>query len=207
MQPIGYIRLIGHTDKTGTEQYNVALGNRRAQAVKEELERLLRDDILSGRTRIAILVEPSPGATEPTAANSTSEGRARNRRVEVFVAPPEPPLPPPPPPPVLTPPPPPPETAEERIQRILRTLPPAPPPRRSFTQMFWQRADEQLDAVMSRLNVPRSLRGPIRDGAHAAITRGSEALWNQIIDATGLPSGAQDAIRSSGRALLDVPIR
>jgi hypothetical protein len=60
---------------------------------------------------------------------------------------------------------------------------------------------------MSRLNVPRSLRSHIRDGAHAAVSRGSEALLNQIVDATGLPSEVQDAIRNSVRAGFQAPIR
>jgi outer membrane protein OmpA-like peptidoglycan-associated protein len=91
MQPIVYIRLVGHTDNTGSEKYNVALGDRRARAVKAELENILKEDILKERIRIAILVEPGPGASAPTADNRTRKGRALNRRVEVFVAPPEPP--------------------------------------------------------------------------------------------------------------------
>jgi len=100
-----------------------------------------------------------------------------------------------------------PETPEQRIQRILRELPPAPPPRRSFSQMFWQRVDEQLNSVMNRLNVPTSLRGHVRDGVHAAIRRGSEALLNEIVGATRLPGEVQEAIRTTARALLEVPIR
>jgi outer membrane protein OmpA-like peptidoglycan-associated protein len=100
-----------------------------------------------------------------------------------------------------------PETPEQRIQRILRELPPAPLPRRSFSQMFWQRVDEQLNSVMNRLNVPTSLRGHLRDGVYAAISRGSEALLNEIVGATRLPGEAQEAIRTTTRALLDVPIR
>jgi hypothetical protein len=79
-QPIEVIRLIGHTDNTGTEKYNVGLGDRRAQAVAAELAKFKG---LSSRVRM--VVEPSPGETEPTADNRTREGRARNRRVEVFV--------------------------------------------------------------------------------------------------------------------------
>jgi OmpA family protein len=91
-QPIKVIRLIGHTDSTGPEKYNVGLGNRRARAVEEALQ-----DIFKGR--ITITVEPSPGETEPTADNRTNDGRERNRRVEVFITtgvvstPPPPPAP------------------------------------------------------------------------------------------------------------------
>jgi OmpA family len=88
-QPIAFIRLIGHTDRTGVEQYNLELGDWRAQAVKKALEDLLKDDIL--KRRIAIIVEKSPGSSAAKADNRTLLGRALNRRVEVFVAPPEPP--------------------------------------------------------------------------------------------------------------------
>ena len=87
MRPIGFIRLIGHTDNTGVERYNFELGDWRAQAVKEALEALLKADIL--KRRIAIIVERSPGSAAAQADNRTLLGRALNRRVEVFVAPPE----------------------------------------------------------------------------------------------------------------------
>jgi hypothetical protein len=81
-QPIGTIHLVGHTDSTGPEIYNVGLGNRRAQVVAEELAKFKA--ILS---RVAIVVDPSPGKTKPVADNRTKEGRAANRRVEVFITP------------------------------------------------------------------------------------------------------------------------
>jgi len=99
-----------------------------------------------------------------------------------------------------------PETPEERIQRILRTIPPPPPQRRSLSQAVWQRVDESLDSTMSRLRVPPSLRKPIRDGVHAAISRGSEAFLKQILEASDLPGEVQEAIRGTVRGLLQVPL-
>jgi outer membrane protein OmpA-like peptidoglycan-associated protein len=98
MQPLGIVRLVGHTDASGTEQHNVGLGNRRAEAVRQELLSQLRG------FRVIVDVDPSPGKSKPTADNRTAAGRAANRRVEVFVEPPfvstvKPPPPPPPPPP------------------------------------------------------------------------------------------------------------
>jgi|GEM_PF-6175522 len=81
-QPIGAIHLIGHTDSTGPESYNVGLGKRRAQAVVDELAKF--KGLVS---RVAIVVGPSPGKSKPVADNRTKEGRAANRRVEVFVTP------------------------------------------------------------------------------------------------------------------------
>ena len=75
------IRLIGHTDSTGTEKYNVGLGDRRANTVAAVLQDKLKG--LSGRTKV--VVETSPGETDPTADNRTAEGQGLNRRVEVFI--------------------------------------------------------------------------------------------------------------------------
>jgi hypothetical protein len=126
MQPIDLIRLIGHTDITGPEKYNVGLGDRRARALEEALKDKLKGFI----SRVAIVVEPSPGETEPTADNRTPEGRARNRRVEVFVTsgglPATPPQPPPPPPPPPWPPGPVPDVDPFRL---VRGVPPGPPGR------------------------------------------------------------------------------
>ena len=80
-QPITVLRLTGHTDSTGTEKYNVGLGDRRARAV----EAVLRKQLKGIADRVKIAVEPSPGEAEPHADNRTREGRATNRRVEVFV--------------------------------------------------------------------------------------------------------------------------
>lgn len=100
-----------------------------------------------------------------------------------------------------------PETPEDRINRILRTLPPAPPPRRSFNQMFWRQVDERLDSVMSRAGVPQSLRGHIRSGAHAAITHGAEAIFDQVLDAAGMTGAPREAVKASVRAAMETPVR
>ena len=98
-KPIVEIRLVGHTDNTGSEKLNVGLGDKRAQAVASELAKFPG---VASRVRIA--VEPSPGETQPTATNQTQQGRGLNRRVEVFVIFGVVPSPPPPPPPPAPPP-------------------------------------------------------------------------------------------------------
>ena len=92
--PIGIVRLVGHTDSTGTEAANVALGTRRAEAVRDELYKQLRGYL----DRVLVQVDPSPGKSSPAADNRTAAGRAANRRVEVFVGPPILVASPPPPP-------------------------------------------------------------------------------------------------------------
>jgi OmpA family len=80
LEPIEVIRLVGHTDDTGSEKYNVGLGDRRAQAVARELAK-----IYPRGGRVRIVLEKSPGETQPIDDNTTTQGKAHNRRVEVFI--------------------------------------------------------------------------------------------------------------------------
>ena len=67
----------GHTDSTGTEAYNLALSERRADAVSRPL-RLRGVDP-------ARLLATGYGEDYPVADNSTPEGREQNRRVSIFI--------------------------------------------------------------------------------------------------------------------------
>jgi outer membrane protein OmpA-like peptidoglycan-associated protein len=72
------VRIIGHTDSTGTDAINDPLSVNRAASARQYLaERGVQP------TRISI---DGRGSREPIADNATVEGRARNRRVEIFVA-------------------------------------------------------------------------------------------------------------------------
>ncbi|MGE5353824.1 MAG: thrombospondin type 3 repeat-containing protein [Acidobacteriota bacterium] len=68
-------RIEGHTDSRGSDQSNMKLSQRRAEAVADYLESLGID-----RKRFEIVPF---GSTRPIAPNNTTEGRAMNRRVEV----------------------------------------------------------------------------------------------------------------------------
>ena len=68
----------GYTDNTGSEQANVDLGNRRAQAAKDYL--VTRHGIDPGRITTA-----SRGAADPAYDNATAEGKAKNRRAQIVV--------------------------------------------------------------------------------------------------------------------------
>ena len=76
--PTTRITIIGHTDSSGSDTINNPLSVNRAAAVRDYL--VTRN--VAGN-RIAI---DGRGSREPIADNSTYEGRARNRRVEIFVA-------------------------------------------------------------------------------------------------------------------------
>ena len=68
---------VGNTDSIGTDAYNLALGQRRASAVKAYL-------VSKGIPADRIYTE-SKGKSNPVASNATAEGRATNRRVDVEV--------------------------------------------------------------------------------------------------------------------------
>jgi outer membrane protein OmpA-like peptidoglycan-associated protein len=72
-------RVVGHTDNTGNPDHNMALSQRRAQSV----EAYLAD---RGVARARLTAE-GRGQLDPVANNASEEGRAQNRRVEIFLKP------------------------------------------------------------------------------------------------------------------------
>ena len=76
--PVTTVRIIGHTDNRGSDAINNPLSVNRADATRDYL--VTRGVHLN---RIAI---DGRGSREPIADNSTAQGRAMNRRVEIFVA-------------------------------------------------------------------------------------------------------------------------
>jgi outer membrane protein OmpA-like peptidoglycan-associated protein len=74
-----YVDVLGHTDSTGSDAYNQALSERRAESVANFLAN-------SGVQR-ARLATKGYGESQPVASNSTEAGRAANRRVEIKIVP------------------------------------------------------------------------------------------------------------------------
>ena len=76
--PGAELLIVGHADSSGNARHNETLSLQRANATRS----YLFSRRIAG-TRIQTL---GRGAYEPIASNSTAAGRARNRRVEIFVA-------------------------------------------------------------------------------------------------------------------------
>ena len=72
-----YLEIQGHTDATGSADYNMKLGSERAEAVRRYLNK--QGVALNRMSTI------SYGASEPVESNKTKEGRSKNRRVVVIV--------------------------------------------------------------------------------------------------------------------------
>lgn len=73
-----YIEIQGHTDATGSEEYNIELGLERAEAVRRYLNRQHGIPL----HRMSVI---SYGEAEPIADNDTRDGRSQNRRVVLVV--------------------------------------------------------------------------------------------------------------------------
>ncbi len=73
-----YLEIQGHTDSSGPEEYNLSLGEQRAEAATRYLN--MEHSIPLHRMETI-----SYGETAPVADNGTAEGRALNRRVVIVV--------------------------------------------------------------------------------------------------------------------------
>jgi peptidoglycan-associated lipoprotein len=76
--PNARARLEGHTDERGSREYNIGLGERRAQAVRRALQ-------LQGATETQIATV-SYGEERPAVAGGEEQAYAQNRRVEIVHA-------------------------------------------------------------------------------------------------------------------------
>jgi outer membrane protein OmpA-like peptidoglycan-associated protein len=77
--PNTLIRVEGHTDSRGSDEYNMALSKRRAESVKALL---VQRGVAENRIEVV-----GYGKTMPVASNETEAGRQKNRRVEIKIAP------------------------------------------------------------------------------------------------------------------------
>jgi outer membrane protein OmpA-like peptidoglycan-associated protein len=73
------LRVSGHTDNTGSRQYNLTLSERRADNVANYL-------VSQGVERARMFVQ-GLAFDQPIADNGSAQGRAQNRRVELYILP------------------------------------------------------------------------------------------------------------------------
>ncbi|HEY9110054.1 MAG TPA: OmpA family protein [Roseateles sp.] len=81
LDPNVRVTVVGHTDSTGSDQINDPLSRERALAVRDYLG---ARGVSSSRISVA-----GRGSHEPVASNDTEQGRAANRRVEIFLSEPQ----------------------------------------------------------------------------------------------------------------------
>ena len=71
------VLIVGHTDSVGSDEYNMGLSQRRAEAARSYL---MSQGIDGGRIRTS-----GRGESEPVSSNETEAGRSQNRRVEIAI--------------------------------------------------------------------------------------------------------------------------
>lgn len=71
------VSIVGHTDSTGSDAVNNPLSLERAQSVRDYI---VERGVAPTRIQVA-----GRGEREPVADNATEDGRAKNRRVEIFL--------------------------------------------------------------------------------------------------------------------------
>lgn len=69
--------IVGHTDDIGTDQYNEELSKKRAESV---MQYFIQQGISPSR-----MAAEGRGDTQPVATNETEQGRAENRRTELYM--------------------------------------------------------------------------------------------------------------------------
>ena len=74
-----FLAIEGHSDSTGDKSFNMTLSEKRAESVKTYL---LFQGVQKDRVDVS-----GYGDTQPVASNATSQGRAKNRRVEIQIIP------------------------------------------------------------------------------------------------------------------------
>ncbi len=75
--PLRQIKVSGHTDNTGTETRNMSLSFKRAEVVAEYL---IDNGVAADRVTFEGL-----GSSKPLQNNTTTDGRSKNRRVELLI--------------------------------------------------------------------------------------------------------------------------
>ena len=74
---INHIEVAGHTDSTGSDDYNLGLSQRRAGSV--------RDFLVGQGVPSTRVISRGYGESQPKSSNSNAEGRQLNRRVEIKI--------------------------------------------------------------------------------------------------------------------------
>ncbi|HTJ43251.1 MAG TPA: OmpA family protein [Kofleriaceae bacterium] len=78
--PDAHVRIEGHTDSQAADDFNQKLSERRAAAVAAALK-------AAHAPKTLVIEAVGFGETRPIADNATEEGRAKNRRVEIYIKP------------------------------------------------------------------------------------------------------------------------
>ena len=208
------VSVTGHTDAVGAETNNMALGQARADAV--------RDELVKKGVPAEIILTNSAGESQLKVPTQAAE--AKNRRAEIqfepeprfhlggILDPPaasaQPPVAAPVAPPPVLPPPLIPRRdvldpdAAERDRRLAAPLPADPTKTEGPPQPLLKPFVGKLDDLLEKLHVPQWARGPIKDAAISGIVKGVSGAADAAMKSAGMNSTAQDAVNAAIEAAI-----
>jgi hypothetical protein len=219
--PGGRVQAIGHTDKVGSDEKNVQLGQDRADAVRDELT---KQGVDAADVRTGSLGESVPVVDTP-------KPEPRNRRVEVYFSPNSGPKYPsvlsgglkrPEPLPSTTPPKVPgfdtgidyckllPQDCDpNRISPDIYKPIPGASPRKlpSVTHAVWDPIDKALERGLRKLGIDDTWNRRLRDAARAGAEKGVSEILDKTLDAARLTGDTRKAVDAALRsaAQLEIP--
>jgi outer membrane protein OmpA-like peptidoglycan-associated protein len=196
------VNVDGFASSEGTDAFNLELSQKRREAVIALLQGELTQPVNLGGTAHG---EADPAAPETGSGPEREQHRARNRRVEIFMALRMPQAPEPTPPDLRPRFEPRPETDEERIERNIREEPPTRPPDISLAEALGRRFDEAVDSALRRTNLSKEWRERIRKAARAAAEGAAGKVLDSAVDAAPLGSEERDALKAAIRAAMQTP--
>jgi outer membrane protein OmpA-like peptidoglycan-associated protein len=185
------IRIVGHTDTTGTEKHNTGLGQQRAESVRAELAEALKRHAVR-ESQVDPLATASAGEADLAVPTGDNVGEPRNRRVhiEVTITAPVPAAQKPPVdlnlPPGWVPP-----TAPEGTP-----LPKAPPAAPATPSRSW------LEDALKRDQLLKQLPGWAREKAIDGLKDMDETVVDKVIDAVPWDDTQKAAAKAALKALL-----
>jgi len=94
------------------------------------------------------------------------------------------------------------ERLERKIEDLLKKPAPKPPAKRSFSQLFWNKVDERVNAAMQRTGVPQRLRGPVRNAVRSAIEKGASEGLGRTLEQLGVSGETKEAIEGVVKGVL-----
>ena len=217
------IAVVGHTDRSGGEKLNQALGQDRADAAKKALIDALKKQGV-GEDKFGEIASTTMGESSPAVPTADGVRNEKNRRVEISVSigskpvavttPAKPAFDPlaPLPPSVSQPPIGPRrdqsgddlwKRMEENRKKIEDFDRKHPPVNKSLTDTVIDKVMEVVvDPLINKLPVSKDLKDLARSGVRKGLEKGSEAACDAAVDATGVTGKEAEALKAACKAAL-----
>jgi outer membrane protein OmpA-like peptidoglycan-associated protein len=220
------ISVVGHTDRSGDEKLNQALGQDRADTAKKALIDALKKQGV-GEDKFGEIASTTRGESSPAVPTADGVKNEKNRRVEISVSIGSEPVA------VTTPSKP---TFDPLAPLSPSVLQPAQPPigprRDQSSEDLWKRMEENrkkiedfdrkhpavnkglrdavidkvmeevVDPLINKLPVPMDLKDLARSGVRKGLEKGSEAACDAAVDATGATGKEAEGLKAACKALL-----